>query len=188
MSGLLLWFPSGDRDDVLGFPECHRGESARRSPALDPSTVRLSPGEASATLGEVQAPRRYGSNTSTGRPVYRFQTGQGDDIVYADTGEEPALCLQREGPARGLSLAGQPVSTATGEAVEEVDNGRWAGLRTLRPLWKYSWPNGEQATSPATPGGCQYRHRIAARRLSRPHPAWLYFTPYGNTRLNGAVL
>src|SRR4030095_12670696 len=98
-----------------------------------------------ATLGEVQAPAEIRLNTFDGRPVYRFQTGQGEHIVYADTGEEQLFVSNEMVQRAASALTGQPVSTGPVEHVEEVDQWPVGGaLRTLRPLWKYSWPNGEQ--------------------------------------------
>ena len=84
----LLWFPSGIGMMYWDFPSVTAANRLDRSPGLDPSTVLLSPGEAYATLGEPQAPAQIRLNTFDARPVYRFQTGQGEHIVYADTGEE----------------------------------------------------------------------------------------------------
>ena len=75
---------------------------------------------------------------------------------------------------------GQPASAATVEPIEEVD--QWtvqSRLRDVRPLWKYSWPNGEQVyVSEATGEVVQYTttaSRLGAYVGAIPH--WLYFTP-----------
>ena len=119
-------------------------------------------------------------NTFDGRPVYRFRAGRGEHIVYADTGEEQ-LDVSNEMMQRVASAwTGQPSSAATVEAVEEVDQWTVGGaLRTLRPLWKYSWPNGEQVYISGDSGEVvQYTttaSRLGAYLGAIPH--WLYFTP-----------
>ena len=82
---------------------------------------------------------------------------------------------------------GQPASAARVEPIEEVD--QWtlqSGLRNVRPLWKYSWPNGDQVyISEATGEVVQYTttaSRLGAYVGAIPH--WLYFTPL---RRNGPL-
>ena len=176
----LLWFPSGIGMMYWDFPSVTAANRLDRSPALEPSTVRLSPGEAYATLGDPQAPAQIRLNTFDGRPVYRFGTGQGEHIVYADTGEEQLLVSNEMIQRVASAWTGQPVNTATVEAVEDVDQWTVGGaLRTLRPLWKYSWPNGEQVYISGDSGEVvQYTTR--GSRLGAylgPIPHWIYFTP-----------
>ncbi len=112
--------------------------------------------------------------------MYRFRAGRGERLVYADMGEEqttvPAEMIARVAAA----WTRQPASAATVDAVEEVD--QWTvsgGLRNLRPLWKYSWPNGEQVYVSGVNGEVvQYTtsaSRFWAYMGAIPH--WLYFTP-----------
>jgi hypothetical protein len=75
---------------------------------------------------------------------------------------------------------GQPAARAKVEPVEKVD--QWTvqgGLRNARPLWKYSWPDGQQVyVSGATGEVVQYTTRSSrfwAYLGAIPH--WLYFTP-----------
>jgi hypothetical protein len=53
------------------------------------------------------------------------------------------------------------------------------GLRRQLPLWKYSWPNGEQAYVSASSGDVVQYTTIASRvgAYLGPIPHWLYFTP-----------
>ncbi len=176
----LLWFPSGIGMMYWDFPSVTAANRLERSPALNRSHVLLSPGEAYATLGDLQAPAQIRLNTFDGRPVYRFQTGQGEHIVYADTGEEQLLVSDEMIQRVASAWTGQPVDTATVEAVEYVDQWTVGGaLRTLRPLWKYSWPNGEQVYI-AGDAGEVVQYTTTASRLGAylgPIPHWLYFTP-----------
>jgi hypothetical protein len=107
--------------------------------------------------------------------------------VYADTGDEQVEVSQEMRHRIAASWTGQPVSTAAIEAVEQVD--QWTlqgGFRNLQPVWKYSWPNGEQVyVSEATGEVAQYTttaSRLGAYVGAIPH--WLYFTPL---RKNGLL-
>ena len=191
----LIWFPSGIGMMYWDFPSVSPADRLERSPALDPSTVRLSPAQAAAVvamapgsapdLAPGRAPERALQgrlNTFDGRPVYRFREGQGGDeaIVYADTGEEQ-VDVSKEMMNRAASAwTGQPVASATVQLIDEVD--QWtvgSSLRDLRPLSKYSFPNGEQVyVSGATGDVVQYT-TTASRwgAYAGPIPHWLYFTP-----------
>ena len=75
---------------------------------------------------------------------------------------------------------GQPANAATdrvGRGSRSVDG--WRRLSRARPLWKYSWPNGEQVyVSENTGEVVQYTttgSRLGAYVGAIPH--WLYFTP-----------
>lgn len=178
----LLWFPSGIGIMYWSFPTVTAADRLERSPALDPSTVRVSPTEAAATIGLTPSPAEIRLNTFDGRPVYRFGGGLGGAarIVYADTGEEQTEVSRQLMHRVAAAWTGQPVSAAKFESVQEVD--QWtvqAPLRTLRPMWKYSWPNGEQVYVAGTTGEVvQYTtrgSRLGAYVGAIPH--WLYFTP-----------
>jgi hypothetical protein len=179
----LLWFPSGIGMMYWGMLAISARDRLERAPVLDPARVVLSPQEAAARVGVRTAPTDIRLNSFDGRPVYRFGAGGrgagGGRIVYADTGEEqtdaPLLMRNRAAAA----WAGQAASAAAVESITETD--QWMvgnQLRTLRPLWKYSWSNGEQLyigesgevllyTTPTT--------RLQAYLSAIPH--WLYFTP-----------
>jgi len=75
---------------------------------------------------------------------------------------------------------GQAATAAGLESIQEVDQWTVQGaLRSIRPLWKFSWPNGEQVyVSGATGEVVQYttsRSRFWAYLGAIPH--WFYFTP-----------
>jgi hypothetical protein len=176
----LLWFPSGIGMMYWDFPSVSQADRLDRSPSLDPATIKLSASEAFAKLGADGAPGQVRLNSFDGRPVYRFGGRGGQQVVYADTGEEQ-LEVPREMVHRVASAwTGQPVSAAAVEEITEVD--QWtvqSRLRDLRPLWKYSWPNGEQVYVSGNSGEVvQYTttgSRLGAYVGAIPH--WLYFTP-----------
>jgi hypothetical protein len=83
--------------------------------------------------------------------------------------------------------SGRAAKAAVVEPIEEVD--QWTlegGLRDIKPLWKYSWPDGQQLyISQATGEVVQYTttgSRLGAYLGAIPH--WLYFTPL---RRNGLL-
>ena len=131
----LLWFPSGIGMMYWDFPSVSAGDRLERAPALDPSKIVLSPSEAAARLGEGQGRGQVRLNTFDGRPVYRFGGGRGGAaIVYADTGEEQIDVSKEMMDRVAAAWTGQPITAATIEPVEEVD--QWtiqSGLRNLRP-------------------------------------------------------
>ena len=186
----LLWFPSGIGMMYWTYPTVTAEDRLERAPAIDAAKVVLSPQEAAAKIGITPTPAQTRLDTFDGRPVYRFggpstSLGAGGRrgtarIVYADTGEE-----QIEVPARmrhriAEAWTGQKVSAARMDPVIEVD--QWtvqSPLRDMRPLWKYTWPNGEQVYVSGESGEVvQYTttgSRLGAYVSAIPH--WFYFTP-----------
>ena len=164
----------------MGLPERHRGGSAGAVAGVGWLERSLLARRRVRPLDESQAPAQIRLNTFDGRPVYRFQTEQGEHIVYADTGEEQLFVSNEMIQRVASAWTGQPVNTATVEAVEEVDQWTVGGaLRTLRPMWKYSWPNGEQVYISGDSGEV-VQYTTTASRLGAylgPIPHWLYFTP-----------
>ena len=176
----LLWFPSGIGMMYWDFPSVGPGDRLEHSPALDPSKVVLSPEEAAAKLDEEQQAGQVRLNTFDGRPVYRFRTGRGEAIVYADTGEEQILVPNDMMNRAASAWSGQPIGTATVEPVEEAD--QWtiqSPLRNFFPMSKYSWPDGQQVyVSEATGEVAQYTttaSRWGAYVGAIPH--WMNFLP-----------
>lgn len=172
----LIWFPSGIGMMYWDYPGVSAADRLERSPALDASKVRLSPEEAYAAIADGPLPTPIRLNSFDGRPVYRFGN---EAVVYADTGKEqvdisPDLMLRV-----AAAWTGQPASAARIESVEEVDQWTVGGVFRDRPLWKYSWPNGEQVyVSENTGDVVQYTttgSRLGAYVGAIPH--WLYFTP-----------
>jgi hypothetical protein len=175
----LLWFPSGIGMMYWTFPSVSEADRLERSPALDPARVVLSPADAAARAG-IEQPGAVQLNTFDGRPAYRFGGRGGGAIVYADTGEEQFEVPQEMVARLASAWTGQPAAEARVEPVEEVD--QWtvqASLRDLQPLWKHSWPNGEQVYVSEATGEVE-QYTTTASRLGAylgPIPHWFYFTP-----------
>src|SRR5882672_1181518 len=105
----LLWFPSGIGMMYWDYPSVGPAERVDRSPALDASSIHVSPSQATAALGLSQPPVQLRLNTFDGRPVYRFRFGFfGEHIVYADTGEEQVDVTREMIPRIASAWTGQP--------------------------------------------------------------------------------
>ena len=172
----LLWFPSGIGMMYWGMPAVTERMRLERWPALDPAAVVLSPLEAADRAGIDPPPlNQIRLNSFDGRPAYRF----GGRLVYADTGEEQGPAPGRIRDRAAAAWTGMLVSDAAVESVTEID--QWMvgnQLRNLRPLWKYSWSNGEQVYIGDSGDVLQYTtttSRVLAYISAVPH--WLYFTP-----------
>ncbi len=176
----LLWFPTGIGMMYWDFPGVTAEDRLARSPALDPSAIRLSPAEAYAALGESPPPAQVRLDSFDGRPVYRFRSQGRERLVYADTGARQTDVSKDMVQRIASAWVGQPPGGATVEAIDDADQWTVEGtFRSLTPLWKYSWPNGEQVYVSQVSGDVvQYTttwSRVGA--YLGPIPHWLYFTP-----------
>ena len=178
----LLWFPSGIGMMYWTFPAVSNNDRLDHSPKLNPAKIMLSPTEAAGKVGiQKISPDEIRLNTFDGRPVYRLGGGRGDShIVYADTGEEQTEVSSEMRHRIAAAWTGQPTDQASLESVEEVDQWTVSGrLRNLRPLYKYSWPDGQQVYIAGHSGEVvQYTTfgtRLAAHVSAIPH--WIYYTP-----------
>lgn len=175
----LLWFPSGIAMMYWDFPSVASADRLQRSPPLDAPRITVSPERAFAALGTTLPARDVRLNTFDGRAVYRFRVGREDALVYADTGE-PVRDVSSEMRDRIASAwTRQPPGVARIQSIDAVDQWTVQGaLRTLRPLWKYSWPDGQQVYVSGAGEVVQYTtsaSRLGAYVGAIPH--WLYFTP-----------
>jgi uncharacterized membrane protein len=121
--------------------------------------------------------------------VYRFSAGGGGRnnrgggaafMIYADDGSVQTEVNDAMIDRAASAWSGKPVSEARKESVEEVDQWTVAGnLRSTRPLYKYSYPDGQEIyVSGITADVVQYttsESRFWAYLGAIPH--WLYFTP-----------
>jgi hypothetical protein len=177
----LSWFASGMVMMYWQYPEVTPGDRLSREPALDAARIRLSPQEAYARLEIDSPPASASLGTFDGRPAYRFRFGLDDEsIVYADDGQIP----QEFPPDMTLRLASAWTGQSPALAQEEdnTEEDQWTvseEFAALRPMRKYSWPDGQQVyLSTVTGNVVQYTtraSRAAAYLGAIPH--WLYFTP-----------
>lgn len=170
------------------YPEVSDSDRLTRAQAIDASRIRISPQEAFARLGAAQPAGAVRLLMFDGRPVYRFGFGGDERLIHADDGTEitefpPDLLLRV-----ASSWTGRPARDARLEGVINTED-QWTvsgAFRALRPLWKYSWPGGEEVYVSETAGQvAQYTtraSRLGAYFGAIPH--WLYFTPL---RKNGLL-
>src|SRR5262245_48780271 len=180
----LLWFPSGIGMMYWGFPEVTAADRLDRSPKLDAGKITLSPTEAAEKAGLQANPTQVRLNSFDGRPVYRLggggRGGGGGRIIYADTGEEQTEVSEVMLDRIASTWAGRPIAEAKKASVEDPDQWTVAGQSArLRPLYKYSWPDGQQVYLNGLTGEVvQYTtfgSRVAAHVSAIPH--WVYYTP-----------
>jgi hypothetical protein len=191
----LLWFPSGIGMMYWGMPSVTAEDRLDRSPKLDASKILLSPEEAAEKVGMQASPNSIRLNSFDGRPVYRIgggggrggnggggggRGGGGSKTVYADTGEEQSEVSSEMLDRIASSWSGLPVADAKKVSVEAVD--QWtvgSQLRNLRPMYTYTWPDGQVVYLNGTTGEVvQYTtfwSRVAAHVSAIPH--WIYYTP-----------
>ncbi len=182
----LLWFPSAIGIMYFDFPSVGAADVIARAVPIDASKVRLSPAEAYATLGATEDAEGAELSMFDGRPLYRFGSALGESMVYADTGEAQVEVSEAMVRRIAETWAKQPVGNARVEQVTDVD--QWTvqmRVEDLAPLWKFSWPNGDQVYVTQTTGDVVQStttgSRLGAYVGAIPH--WLYFTPL---RKNGA--
>jgi hypothetical protein len=186
------WFVSGVFMMYWDYPEVSDRDRLERAPVLDASDVKLSPVEAYAALdpdkaGSDQAPGSVRLAAFDGRPAYYFRLGRSQAMVYADTGEQQDVFPPELNLRTAAAWTGQPAQSATVAEVTEPD--QWTlegGLRNVRPLWKYSWPNGDQVYVSENTGEVVQFTTRTSRLFAElgPIPHWLYYTPL---RKNGPL-
>jgi hypothetical protein len=177
----FLWFSSGIAMIYWEYPLVSPDDRLARSEPLDPSKVHLSPAEAYARLAtDLPPPVQARLTVFDSRPAYKFGSGADQVIVYADDGQlqtefQPEL-------TRRIAAAWTAQSGARATEEENAPLDQWTvyeGFAALRPLRKYTWPNGDRVYV-STQNGEVAQFTTRASRLGAylgPIPHWLYFTP-----------
>ncbi len=178
-----MWFLSGMVLAYWDYPIVSQRDRLTHAEVIDLSLVRLTPDQAYAGLQVDSPPGSVTLLMFDGRPAYRFD----DTLVYADTGEP-----QREFPPEltgrvAGAFARQPPSAASLRVVDSPDQWTVSGeFASLRPLDKYSWPDGQEVYVSEVTGdvvqSTTQASRLGAYFGAIPH--WLYFTPL---RQNGRL-
>jgi hypothetical protein len=177
----FLWFSSGIVMMYWDYPVVSSDDRLLRSPALDGSKIKFSPAEAYARLGaDLPPPRQVRLGTFDGRPAYKFGARSEESIVYADDGKQQEEFSSEL--TRRIAAAWTRQSPASAKEEDDVPEDQWTvsgEFIELRPLRKYTWPNGEEVyVSTVTGNVVQYttsKSRLGA--YLGPIPHWLYFTP-----------
>lgn len=175
-----MWFLSGMVMMYSTYPGVSQSDRLARAPALDPEKIHVSPQQAYAVLHEDGPADSINLETFDGRPAYEFVSGRDRSIVYADDGGRQLGFPPNLTTRIAAAWTRQPANQAKFETLTQED--QWTvseEFRRLRPLEKYTWPDGEQVYVSAVTGEVvQYTtraSRIAAYFGAIPH--WLYFTP-----------
>ena len=175
-----MWFSSGMVLMYWDYPSVSAADRLDRAPALDPLEIRLSPQQAYLKLATSEPPTEVRVETLDQRPAYKFRFGAFDRIVYADNGQEQSDFTPEFTLRTAAAWTRQPSATAKAEELTAEDQWTVSGeFSELRPLRKYSWPDGEEVyVSTVTGEVAQYTtraSRVGAYFGAIPH--WLYFTP-----------
>jgi antitoxin (DNA-binding transcriptional repressor) of toxin-antitoxin stability system len=173
----LLWFSSGIVMMYWSFPDVSAEDRLARAPTLDPASIKISPEEAYAALEGGQPAPQAVLTSFDGRPVYRFD---GQAMVYADTGARQTDVSDSMLDRVAAAWTGQPAASATKESVDEVD--QWTvgmQLRRLRPLFKYSFADGQQVYVSARDAEVKQYTTTSSRWWAYlgAIPHWMYFLP-----------
>jgi hypothetical protein len=176
---VFVWFASGIGMMYWDFPSVSSSDRLARSPALDVAAIHVSLADAFDTVGFDSADEAR-VETLDGRPVYRLRNGRTARIVYADTREMRRAGSREQADRIAAQWSGQHIAAATVRGADEID--QWTvqlPVARLRPVWQYTWPDGEQVyVSQATGEVIQYTtraSRLGAYVGAIPH--WLYVTP-----------
>lgn len=181
-----MWFLSGIVMMYSDYPAIDAKERLAKAERLRPEAIKLSPAEAYSALKSQQPPDQASITTLSGRPVYRFRRGRSVSIVYADNGEALRWITQSDAEA----IAARWIYNAAGtgmfqEALLAADQWTLGGqFAALRPLLKFSWPDGQQVYVSGVTGEVAQHTTRGTRTLAYfgAIPHWLYFTPLRSNR------
>lgn len=176
----LLWFMSGMVMMYWTYPEVTTRDRLSHAPLLDTSRVKISPEQAYAALETKEAPSEMRLEMFDGRPAYNLDFTGEKFTVYADDGQIPDEFPPEMALRIASAWSGQPSAAAKVEKITEADQWTLAPkFLELRPLLKYTWPDGE-AVYVSTVSGEVVQYTTLASRLEAYFgaiPHWLYFTP-----------
>jgi len=179
----LMWFLSGAVLAYWDYPSVTDRDRLAHAEPIDASRIHFTADQAYASLNLDGPPASTLLLMFDGRPAFRFD----DALVYADTGQPQRDFLPDLTRRIAAAWAKRPASAASLEITNAIDQWTVSGeFAELRPLDKYSWPNGDEVyVSEVTGDVAQYTtraSRLGAYFGAIPH--WLYFTPL---RRNGRL-
>ena len=175
-----VWFVSGIVMMYWDYPGVGAAERMAHEEVLDPARIRVSPQQAWVSLDIGGEPDQARLGSYDGRPAYFFRLGRGESIVYADNGRTQDAFPREMTRRIAATWTGQPAASAQLELNTEED--QWTvsqNFRPLRPLDKYTWPDGAEVYV-SEANGQVVQSTTRAKRLGAwfgAIPHWLYFTP-----------
>ena len=183
----MIWFLSGIVMMYWSYPEVSAGDRLERAPRLDPAQITISPEQAFAAVDRTPDSAVVRLGSFDGRPVYRVSGGARGGagrgaavaIVYADDGSVRQVVDAPMMDRAAAAWSGRPRSDATKQRIEEVDQWTVGALRNVSPLFKYTWPDGQQVYVNGNTGEVVQYTTTASRFWAYlgAIPHWLYFTP-----------
>jgi hypothetical protein len=177
---LTVWCLSGIVLMYHGYPEVTDRDRLARLPRLDATRIRLSAAEAAQAGNWRGAPDEVRLFAIDGRPAWELGSGRNAVVVFADDG---SLRGPADDAAVRLAAAAWAGRSATeAERTSIVDADQWtlqSGLRTLRPLDRYAWPDGQQVYVDGITAQVVQHTTTASRAWAWAGaiPHWLYVTP-----------
>jgi len=176
----LIWFVSGIGMMYWSYPRVSATDRLEHLPVLDVSRVKLSVLDAYGHVPFKRQPDQITLRMHNGRPAYRFRIGRQQTVVYADDGEK----LDGVSAEQALHIVSQWTGVSTNEAALDTirveDQWTVSGeFRALRPLYKFTWPAGDEVYVSSVSGEVVQQTTRASRwgAYLGAIPHWLYFTP-----------
>jgi len=176
----VVWFWSGFVLMYWDYPAVSEQSRLEHLAPLERNTVRISPAEAAARAGVLQ-PDEARLSSILSRPVYRFRSSGRIVVVYADSGEVFHGFQEKQARRVGAAWTHLRPEDARLETRQIQEDDQWTvqqHYRMYRPLWKFSWPDGDETYVSDVSGELvQYttKHsRLGAYFGAIPH--WIYFT------------
>ncbi|MGE3405162.1 MAG: PepSY domain-containing protein, partial [Vicinamibacterales bacterium] len=177
---LTAWCLSGIVLMYRGYPEITDRDRLARLSRLEAARVRVSAVDAARTGQWTGAPEHARLLTVDGRPAWEFGSGRDAAVVFADDGSLRAPADDASVSRAAEAWAGRPAVDAARTSITEAD--QWtlqSGLRTLRPLYLYAWPDGQHVYVDGVTAQVVQFTTTASRAWAWAGaiPHWLYFTP-----------
>ena len=176
----LVWFLSGFVLIYCDYPAVSEQSRLDHLAPLERNTVRISPAQAAARAG-VPQPDEARLSSILSRPVYRFRSAGRIAVVYADSGEVFHGFEEERARQVGAAWTHLHPEDARLETRQIQEDDQWTvqqRYRMYRPLWKFSWPDGQDTyVSDVSGEVVQYTtwtSRLGAYFGAIPH--WIYIT------------
>lgn len=162
------------------YPSASEDNRLEHLAPLEKDAIRISP-EAAARQTVISEPTEVRLSSILSRPVYRFRSAHQIAVVYADSGEVFRGFQESQARQVGAAWVNLRPEDAKLEIKQVHEGDQWTvqqHYQMYRPLWKFSWPDGEVTyVSDVSGEVVQYttwRSRLGAYFGAIPH--WIYFT------------
>jgi len=154
------------------YPGVTAVDRLQHLPPLNASGIRLSLLEAYGRLGLKIPTNQAFSHHILMEAGYRFRVGHEQKLVFADDGSVSLNCPPELALRLATDWSGQPPVLPEWHFSPTKINGRLSGaFRSLRPLYKFTWPNADEVYVSQQTGEVVQ----STSRASRPGwPIWSY--------------